>query len=293
MSKPTLVLSSGGQRSAYIQGFVKAVGFKDWKQVFGISAGAMLGALVVQTNEKNFQDEMNKLMNQHVEILKPHNTLGSILNMASAFLWHVSIFKSSLKEIISLMWKDEQHDKLVVGAYNVTNGDYEMFENPDINKVVASASIPVVFPSVRINECDYVDGAVAHIIPIEEIKEYYEGGDVYVMVCYPTDHTTYKESMKDNRAKLLGRVYSTIDESTWNNMNRDLDELADYFGLSREKVRTSGQYKIKQGTLYMFFPEEICYIDLGNKNYHLISKMQQHGMKVASRVMGINGNGKH
>ena len=189
---------------------------------------------------------------------------------------------------------------LVVGSYNVTEGKYHMTENPGITDIVASASIPVVFPSVTINGNEYVDGAVAHTIPIEELKTYYNGGDIYVMLCYQTNHEKFKKSMADNRRKLLGRVYSTIDESTWNTMNRDLDDLADFLGLNREQVRTSGQHTFAvrkhgdktypAGNLYMFIPNESRSIDLNCSNYHVISMMQDHGMDVASRVMGINGN---
>lgn len=195
-----------------------------------------------------------------------------------------------------MVWKKEKsHEKLVVGSYNVTEGKYRMKENPDITDIVASASIPVVFPSVSIDGNEYVDGAVAHTIPIEELKQYYSGGDIYVMLCYQTDHDKFKKSMADNRRKLLGRVYSTIDESTWNTMNRDLDDLADFLGLNREKVRTSGKNNFDNGTyngkLYMFIPNESRSIDLNCSNYHVISMMQGHGMDVASRVMGIKVNG--
>lgn len=299
MSQPTLLLSSGGQRSAYMQGFLKAVGYKDWKHVFGISAGAMLGALIAQTESKEFDEEINKLMKMHVEILKPHvsssilsQKLSSVLNLVSAIFWHTSIYKSKLRQVIEMVWKNKSHQKLVVGSYNVTEGKYRMKKNPDITDIVASASIPVVFPSVTIDGNEYVDGAVAHTIPIEELKKYYNGGDIYVMLCYQTDHDKFKKSMADNRRKLLGRVYSTIDESTWNTMNRDLDDLAEFLGLTREQVRTSGQYTFNNGTyngtLYMFIPNECRYIDLNCSNYHVISMMQDHGKEVAVEVMSIS-----
>ena len=301
MSQPTLLLSSGGQRSAYMQGFLKAVDYKDWEHVFGISAGAMLGALIAQTEKAEFSEEISKLMKMHVEILKPHvsstilsQKLSSVLNLVSAIFWHTSIYKSKLRQVIEMVWKKKPHKKLVVGSYNVTEGKYRMKKNPDITDVVASASIPVVFPSVTIDGNEYVDGAVAHTIPIEELKTYYNGGDIYVMLCYQTDHDKFKKSMADNRRKLLGRVYSTIDESTWNTMNRDLDDLADFLGLTREQVRISGQHTFNNetysGTLYMFIPNECRYIDLNCSNYHVISMMQDHGKKVAAEVLGISKN---
>ena len=78
-------------------------------------------------------------------------------------------------------------------------------------------------------------------------------------------------------------------------MNRDLDDLAEFLGLNREQVRKSGNNEFNNGTyngtLYMFIPNECRSIDLNCSNYHVISMMQDHGMGVASGVMGINGNG--
>lgn len=289
-SKPSmiLVLGSGGQRAPYMEGFIHTLGFKNWDHVFGISAGAILGAFIVQTEESEFKEELNTLMKQHVDIVKPHIIIGPILNLVSSFLWHESIFRPCLKSIVSTAWKhDRSHEKLVVGAYNVSKGEYTSFKDPNVDQVVASASIPVVFPSVKIDGNDYVDGAIAHIFPIEEIKKNYNAGDqVYVMLCYPTDHEKYTESMQTNTTKLLGRVYNTLDESTWQNMNRDLNDLADFFELDHAAVRKSQRIDLKdKGTLYMFIPDEVCCVDLACKNFQLIINMQTHGKKVAHAVL--------
>jgi len=283
-----LVLSSGGQRAPYMEGFLQRVRYKEWDYVFGISAGAMLGAFVVQATQDNFATGFKKLMENHIDIVKPHNILGGIFNFASAFLWHDSIYKPCLKTMIETMWKNEcEHTNLSVGAYCVTDGKYTTFLNPKIEMIVASASIPVVFPSVTIDKKEYVDGALAHVFPIEEIKANYECGNLYVMLCYPTNHDMYKKCMGTNKHNLLGRVYNTLNESTWTNMNRDLDDLADFLGLDNMKIRTSGKFKIpNKGTLFMFIPTEECYIDLSCKNYHKIATMQKHGFDVASGVMG-------
>mgnify|MGYP003344903642 CR=1 FL=1 len=74
-------------------------------------------------------------------------------------------------------------------------------------------------------------------------------------------------------------------ENTWYNMNRDLDDLADFAGIEKEKVRKSGIYKTNRGKLRMFIPTEPMYVDLNSRNHAVVANMQQHGIEVAREVL--------
>ena len=207
--------------------------------------------------------------------MKPWVILGDIVNLVVAFVWHDSIFKPNLRHMVDSVWQDQKYRDMYVGTYCVSDGKYVTFKNPTKDQIVASASIPVVFPPVTIDSKQYVDGAMAHIIPIEKIKELWNGGTLDVMLCYPTDHEAYmKSTTSESHYKLSGRVFATLNENTWYNMNRDLDDLADFAGVPKQKIRKSGAYQTKKGLLRMFIPTEPMYIDLSSRNHAVVVNMQ-------------------
>lgn len=296
MNKPKvnniLAMSSGGPRVPFMEGFIKGMCIKgndytNWNTVLGISAGALLGSYVAQfENNDTLNKGMDNIMKMHVDIMKPWVILGDIVNLVVAFVWHDSIFKPNLRHMVNSVWEDKKYKHVYVGTYCVTDGKYESFPDPTKDQIVASASIPVVFPPVTIDNKQYVDGAMAHIIPIEEIKQLWNGGTLDVMLCYPTEHAAFiKATNAESHYKLSGRVFATLNENTWYNMNRDLDDLADFAGVPKEQIRKSGAYQTKKGLLRMFIPKESIYVDLSSKNHAIVVNMQEHGKQVAREVL--------
>ena len=83
-----------------------------------------------------------------------------------------------------------------------------------------------------------------------------------------------KSTTSESHYKLSGRVFATLNENTWYNMNRDLDDLADFAGVPKQKIRKSGAYQTKKGLLRMFIPTEPMYIDLSSRNHAVVVNMQ-------------------
>ena len=187
-----LAISSGGDHSAYVLGMLKGVfvtrpSITEWKKVCGISAGALIGTKIAQVDiedRTNFIRSIDHLMDSHRTIATHWSVMGSVVSLAKAFFWHGGLFKSELPDIVSEEW-DEKYRELYVGTYNQTEGRYQSFgPTPSVSQVAASASIPVVFESVQMDNMNYCDGAVAHILPIDEIKAHWSEGDLDVMICY-------------------------------------------------------------------------------------------------------------
>lgn len=94
-----------------------------------------------------------------------------------------------------------------------------------VPRVIASCSIPIIFPPVRINGVNYVDGGVLRNLPAWAIRKHCK--ILYGLNCAPLDRD-YK--FKNNIIDITLRTYSLMSKS---NTLQDL-ELCDYV------VRTTG-----------------------------------------------------
>lgn len=286
-----LAISSGGDHSAYVLGMLKGVfvtqpQITEWTKVCGISAGALIGTKVAQIDTEdrsNFIKSVEHMMESHQTFTKSWSAMGTIVSVAKAFFWHTGLFKSQLGNIVEQSW-DKKYRDLYVGAYNQTEGRYQTFgPKPSILQVTASASIPVVFEPVIFNSMKYCDGAIAHVIPIREIKANWNEGDLDVMICYPTDHTEFmKSSDFMTKYQLVGRVFNTLSENTWYNLNRDLEELSDLVG---QDVRGGGIFKVGDKTVRVYVPKKGYYCDIVNRDYQTLKKMHLHGEEVAKKML--------
>lgn len=287
-----LAMSAGGDHAAYVLGMLKGVfgrapEITDWKVVCGVSAGALLGSEISQIecgNRSAFIKCVNNLMEEHVKFVKPWTKMGPVANIACAFAWHDSIYKESLLDIVQDHWGDMKR-QLVVGCYNESRGLYESIQNPNPQQVAASASVPVVFPSIRIGGSNYCDGAVAHVLPMHCIKQHIGKMDIDLMLCYPTKHSEYlKASKMSTKIKLLGRIDSSLNENLWMNFNRDLDDMATLVG---EDIRKGGVFKVGDTVLRVYVPNIGMYVDFIKRNYNTLQRMQGHGEDVAASVLSI------
>jgi hypothetical protein len=133
------------------------------------------------------------------------------------------------------------------------------------------------------NNMKYCDGAVAHILPIEEIKAHWKEGDLDVMVCYPTDHAEFMKSTDYmTKYQLVGRVFNTLSENTWYNLKRDLDDLSELVG---QDVRNGGVFKVGDKTVRVYVPKKGYYCDVVNRDFNTLKKMHLHGEEVAKELL--------
>lgn len=287
-------ISAGGDKSAAAMGIMVGISKYDTNGLdrniwCGISAGALIGSQMAQIETgKNAMciHVLERLMNMDVDFVEPWSRRSNILGIIYGALWHESLFKPNLMHVIKPLWKEKKYRTLVVGTTNITKGEYESFEQPSIEMVVASASVPVVFPSVQYNGNRYCDGAMHHVIPIREIKQYWKEGPLDVILCYPMDHAEYiKSNIPESKHMMYSYVFETLSEALWNNMVNDMRELARYYNLDYEKVKKGGRFMYEGREIRIYVPTKGVYLDFTKRNRHALHIMHAHGEQIAKSVL--------
>lgn len=159
-----LALSGGGARGYAHLGVVKALYEKDIRpEIFsGTSAGALVAAFLANGKEP---DEIFEFLKGHkiFDISRIHIPKNGLLNMQRI---RVEIDK----EIGIDDLKETKHPFYVCVA-NMTEGKVEYFnKGPAVDLLVASASIPVLFSPIKIENDLYSDGGVFDNLPIKPIQ---------------------------------------------------------------------------------------------------------------------------
>lgn len=287
-----LAISSGGDHSAYVLGMLKGVfrhnpELTEWTRLAGISAGALLGTKISQIKKNDYSSfikTIDHMMLSHVQVCKQWSSLGKVASFFKAFMWHDSVFKSSIIDLVQPEWSNSRHRELYVGTYNETQGQYQTFgPSPTIEQVSASASVPVVFSAVKMHNDLFCDGAMKHVIPIPEIKKYWTSGTLDLMLCYPTSYEAYqKTSNSPSKYRIVDEAWNTITRSQWVNYNNDLDEMRRLVGAD---IRQGGTFQVNGKTLRVYVPTEGIYCDFINRDLHRLSRMHKHGEEVARELL--------
>jgi NTE family protein len=159
-----LVLSGGGARGFAHLGVIEALNeagiFPD--VISGTSAGAIIGVLYADGHAPK---EILKLMNggSRLDFMRPALPREGLLQINGI----IKILKTSLHS----KKFNELKIPLYVTATDLNNGKAVYFSEGDLfDPVIASASIPVVFQPVKIDDISYVDGGVLDNLPLRPIE---------------------------------------------------------------------------------------------------------------------------
>jgi NTE family protein len=160
-----IVLSGGGARGFAHLGVLEALNdegiFPD--VISGTSAGALAGVLYADGYSPK---EILKLLNvgSRLEFMRPALPREGLLQIGGI----INILKTRLHAITF----EELKIPLYVTATDLNNGKAVSFSTGELlNPVIASASIPVLFKPVLIDEICYVDGGVLDNLPINPIED--------------------------------------------------------------------------------------------------------------------------
>jgi len=160
-----LVLSGGGARGFAHLGVIQALNesgiYPD--VISGASAGALAGVLYCDGYTPK---EIFKIMktDSRLNYLKPALPRDGLLQISGI----IKILESHLKAKTF----EELKIPLFVSATNINTGKIVYFSKGEIlNPVIASASIPVLFKPVIINNNYYVDGGVLDNLPLLPIED--------------------------------------------------------------------------------------------------------------------------
>lgn len=163
--KTGFVLSGGGARGFAHLGFIQALNeaeiFPD--VISGTSIGAIIGVLYA---DGYTPEEILKLMSSgsRLDYLRPALPREGLLQINGI----IKILKTNLRA----QTFNELKIPLYVTATDLNNGKAVYFSDGELlNPVIASASIPVLFQPVIINNISYVDGGVLDNLPIYPIEQ--------------------------------------------------------------------------------------------------------------------------
>lgn len=160
-----LVLSGGGARGFAHLGVIQALNdagiYPD--VISGTSAGALAGVLYADGHTPK---DIRKIMNSgsRLDFMRPALPREGLLQIGGV----IKILKNCLRAKTF----EELKIPLYVSATDLNNGKAVYFSKGDLlNPVIASASIPVLFQPVMINNICYVDGGVLDNLPVKPIEK--------------------------------------------------------------------------------------------------------------------------
>lgn len=158
-----IVLSGGGTRGFAHLGVLKALNEKGISPdiISGTSAGAIVGGLIAsgKTPEDILKIFKDKKITDYTKIHIP----------VSGFLGFDKL-KKILKEDIKADNLEELGIPLYVAVGNLSKGRAEYLNKGSISKIIlASASVPILFSPVEINDNLYVDGGIFDNIPVKPL----------------------------------------------------------------------------------------------------------------------------
>jgi NTE family protein len=162
--KTGIVLSGGGTRGFAHIGVLKALNdagiYPD--VISGTSAGALVGVLYA---DGFVPEEIFKMMNSssRLHYIRPTVPREGLLQ--------ISGIETILKENLRAQKFEDLKIPLYVTATDLNNGKAVYFSSGELLRtVIASASVPVLFKPVIINDICYVDGGVLDNMPIKPIE---------------------------------------------------------------------------------------------------------------------------
>ncbi len=199
-TKRALVLAGGGARGAYQVGMLQElVNSKrlDFQIIRGVSVGALNAAFLAQastvgdslSNLKTKVDELHDLWRYEIEgnysvYAEQGGFLGIVAGADS--LYSLNPLRALIEKHVNLNNLKKSGRDFKVGTVSLVSGKYHEStptDNEFIEKLIASASIPVVFPYVDIkSEKDVIaDGGVRNISPMAGAFEAHPD-EIYVLL---------------------------------------------------------------------------------------------------------------
>ena len=260
-----LACSGGGDRGIVLLGMIKQLNEKEptkYDKMAGISTGALVCALISTLD--NFDHSLDKqitmFMDDHFQIVDPWT---SYFNVVDAYMFHDSIYSSKpLKTAIDKHFhSNDVKVPFTVGAYNKTLANYEILE-PTNDTILASASLPVLLPSVKINNYDYEDGGMRHLIPVKEIKQFIKETKgpkhVDVLMCFPINNKEIfmKMLIPQNVNGLLKVAKRSLADAMLTVMDSDLNELCNIMNVTYDQMiqKPCNTFKNEDITLRILSP---------------------------------------
>jgi len=220
--KIAFVLVGGAVKGAFQVGVLKELLKRkiEPEAVFGTSIGALNGALLLSS--KNLNKNI-KLMENYWRGIRKKDMFPLYVNILyKAFFFSPSIY--STKGIKSVLHKFIKRDdfsylskKLYVIVTDYSNGEPVFFSKGRlIEKIIASCSVPGLFPPKKIDGKYYIDGGFSGVLGIKKAEQLKY--DIIILINLSSD-TPKKMS------SFYNIFLSTLDFSMLNMIEREIKQL--------------------------------------------------------------------
>lgn len=234
--KRGLVVSGGGSKGAFAGGIIEHI-LKDkkiyWESGSGASTGALLLPLSLMGDIDTLKDGFCNITNEKIYSKNPFKKNGKIKILNA--IWRFITSKKSLGEAENLLneirrtlTKDKfnalknsgQNVFITVSNFSTGNTEYINIDSYDYETftkfMLASASVPIMFDVVEIDNNQYLDGGTLESVPIQKLID--DGCteiDVIILKVDPKVKT--KENKHSN--SIIDVLFRTIEL-----MNREIVE---------------------------------------------------------------------
>ncbi|MDD3875263.1 MAG: patatin-like phospholipase family protein [Bacteroidales bacterium] len=163
--KIALVLSGGGVRGFAHLGVIKALNeYGIYPDIIaGTSAGAIAAALYADGYKPDEAVAIfkEKELLKYIELIIPRTSLVKMTGMIKL-----------LNNYLRAKQFEELKTPIIIAASNINTGKCEYFSKGELIKpLVASASIPILFNPVNINDNYFIDGGVLDNFPIKTVEK--------------------------------------------------------------------------------------------------------------------------
>lgn len=289
MTKRFLACSGGGDKGIIMVGMllqlydIQGKDAVSWDEMAGISVGGFLVAYVSQTTPDTFKPMMKDMkqafMKNEIKVVEPWGWGGQFVNLVNAFFNHSSLYSNHTIIQTIEKWFDPARSvrPFHVGAYNKTRIEYETFSSTDsrVNikqAMLASASVPVVLPEVKIGDCMYQDGGMRHLIPVNEIKDWISRTDgkkhIDILVCYPIHkfNVFTKMSAPVFSYPIINESTRMISDLMLEQLILDLKEISKMCGISYEEIHKypCGKFEMGDTCIQILSPSDGHFTSMTN-----------------------------
>lgn len=186
--RATLVLSGGGAKGAFQVGaeqVLREEGGFEWEGIFGVSVGALNGALLAQREYPRLAQVWNTITER--DVYKKFGWLKVAWRLAlqhKTGLYDGSPLRATIQKwIAGRPFVVPFH----VGRVSLVSGLYEMVSTPDpgiLDAIWASATMPVIWEPVGPQA--YVDGGLRNVTPLGDTLKF-DCTELVVIPCSPEE----------------------------------------------------------------------------------------------------------
>lgn len=225
--RTALVLSGGGARGAFEVGAIRRLidDGVNFDVISGVSVGATNAAVLAQGEASSTVDHLEKIWRDirgDRDIFSrrwPGSWAFEEINLAFRdSIYSLDPLRQLLESHISPQELDDSNRELRIGVVNLQKGELVVANqhSPNlISWVLASASIPVIFPPVKIMGEYYGDGGVADVAPMSSAFDALrnmeaEKAQIYVVLTQPLYMPRASQSDLRNGVSVLKRTVELL-----------------------------------------------------------------------------------